>query len=123
AIGVVFGARRREPHARELAVFVHERFRIQPVQDFDALVFGVFLFPRAGLHFFGAGTYDHLDGVATEPARAAAAIHRGIATAQDAHALAALLAVAEIDGSQPLDADVDLVGVLLASGNMQIAPA
>src|SRR6185312_4198939 len=68
-------------------------------------------------------THDHLDVVATKTPCAAAAIHRGVAAAKHQHALADLLDVSEVDGGQPFDADVDLVGVLVASRNVQIPSA
>ena len=46
--------------------------------------------------------------VAAEPLRRAAAVHRRVADADDQHALADLLDMAEVRRAEPLDADVDV---------------
>ncbi len=64
-----------------------------------------------------------LDVLAAEPARGAAAIHRGVAAAEHDDALADLVDVAERDAGQPVDADMDVLGRFLAAGNVEIAAA
>ena len=55
-------------HADQLAVAVLERFRHHEIQDRDAFVDGVFLFPGRGLHLVETGTHDHLHVFAAESA-------------------------------------------------------
>ena len=69
ALGVVFGLHLLEGDAGELAVLVGEFLRHQVIVDRDALVHGVFLFPRRRLHFLEAGAHHHLHVLAAEPAR------------------------------------------------------
>ena len=61
--------------------------------------------------------------LAAEPARGAAAIHRGVAAAEHDDALADLVDVAERDAGQPVDADMDVLGRFLAAGDLEIAAA
>src|SRR2546430_16828934 len=61
---------------------VRELLRDQEIEDRDVLVDRVFLLPRRGLHLLEAGAHDHLDVLAAEPARGAAAVHRGVAAAE-----------------------------------------
>jgi hypothetical protein len=84
---------------------------------------GVFLLPGRSLHLLEAGTHDHLDVLAAEPARGAAAIHRGVAAAEHDHALADLVDVAERDAGEPVDADMDVACGLLAAGDIEFAAA
>ena len=84
---------------------------------------GVLLFPGGRLHLLEAGAHDDLDVLAAEPARGAAAIHRGIAAAEHDDALADLVDVAERDAGQPVDADMDVLGRFLAAGNFEVAAA
>ena len=90
ALGVVLGLHLLEGDAGELAVVVGEFLRHQVIVDRDALVHGVFLFPRRRLHFLEARAHHHVDLLAAEPARRAAAVHGGIAAAEHDHALADL---------------------------------
>jgi len=94
---VEFGADLLEMHAGELAVLVLEGFRHKIVEDGNAFVGGIFLFPRRGLHFLETRTHDDLHVVATEATRRTAAVHRGIAATEHDHALADLLDVTEVD--------------------------
>ena len=55
--------------------------------------------------------------------RAAAAVHRGVAAAEDDDALADLGDVAERDRRQPVDADVDVRRGLLAARDREVAAA
>src|SRR6185503_21263062 len=70
-----------------------------------------------------AGPHDDLHMLAAETARGAAAVHRGVAAAEYDDALADLGGVAERNGRQPVDADMDMFGRFLAAGNVQIAAA
>ncbi len=123
ALGVEFGLHLLEGDAGELAVLVGELLRHQVIVDRDALVHGVFLFPRRRLHFLEAGAHHHLHVLAAEPARGAAAVHGGVAAAEHDHALADLGDVAERHRGQPVDADMDVLGRFLAAGNVEIAAA
>ena len=123
ALGVVFGLHLLEGDADELAADMLECHRHHEIEDRNVLVKGVFLFPGARLHFLEAGTHDHLDVFAAEPARGAAAIHRGVAAAEHDDAPADLLDMAERDRRQPFDADVDIGGGFLAAGDVELAAA
>src|ERR1019366_2606544 len=93
------------------------------VEDRNILVDGVFLLPGRCLHLLEAGTHDHLDVLAAEATRGAAAIHRGVAAAEHDHALADLLDMAERNAGEPVDADMDIGGGFLATGNLKLAAA
>jgi hypothetical protein len=123
AIGAVFGFHLLKDDAGELAVVVSESLWHHEVEDRNILMKGVFLFPRARLHFFKAGTHDHLDVFAAKTARGAAAIHRGIAAAKHDHALADLAGMLERNRSEPVDADVNILGGFLAARNFKFAAA
>ena len=123
ALGVVLGLHLLEQHAGELAVVVGEFLRHQEIEDRDVLVHGVLLFPGRRLHLLEAGAHHHLDVLAAEPARGAAAVHGGVAAAEHDDALADLGDVAERDGREPVDADMDVGGGFLAAGNVEVAAA
>ena len=82
---------------------------------------GVFFFPGRSFHFLEPGTHDHLDVLAAETARGAAAVHRGVAAAEHDHAFADLFDVAERYAGEPIDADVNIAGSFLAAGDLQLA--
>ena len=123
ALVVVLRLHLLEGDAGELAVLVREFLRHQVIVDRDALVHGVFLFPRRRLHFLEARAHHHLHVLAAEPARGAAAVHGGVAAAEHDHALADFRGVAERHRGQPVDADMDVLGRFLAAGNVEVAPA
>ena len=108
ALGVVLGLHLLEGDAGELAVVVNERGRHHEIEDRNVLVNGVLFLPGARLHLLEAGTHDHLDVLAAEAARGAAAIHRGVAAAEHDHAFADLVGVAERNPGEPVDADMDM---------------
>ena len=108
ALVVVLGADLLEHHAGQLAVLVGECLGHQEVEDRDVLVHRVFLLPGRRLHLLEAGADDHLDVLAAQAARGAAAVHGGVAAAQHDHPLADLVDVAERDAGQPVDADMDV---------------
>ena len=112
-----------EQHAGELAALVGEFLGHEEVEDRDVLVHRVLLLPGRRLHLLEAGTDDDLDVGAAEPAGGPAAVHRGVAAAEDDDALADLGGVAEGHAGEPVDADVDIGGRLLAAGNVEVAPA
>ena len=62
---------------------------------------------------------DHLHVAGAQPLRGPAAVHRGVADADDQHAAANRLDVAEVDRLEPVDADEDLVGIA-APGDVQL---
>src|SRR5205085_187319 len=78
---------------------------------------------RRRLHLLEAGAHDDLHVLAAEPARGAAAIHRGVAAAQLDDALADLGDVAERDAGEPVDPDVDVLRRFLAPRNVEVAAA
>ena len=83
----------------------------------------VFLFPGAGLHLLEARADDDLDLLAAEAARGAAAVHGGVAATQDDDPPADLLDVAEGDAGEPVDADMDVGGGLLAARDVEVPAA
>src|SRR5450759_3898624 len=93
------------------------------IRDRNILVDGVLFLPGARLHLLEAGTHDHLDVLAAEAARGAAAVHRGVAATKHDHALADLLDMTERHAGEPVDADVNIGGRLLAAGNVELASA
>src|SRR3546814_1905897 len=105
AVVVVLGAHALEGHAGEPAAGVDEGLGHAEIEDRDAFVHRVLLLPRAGLHLVEARAHQHLDVATAEPARGAAAVHRGIAAAAHQHALADPSDVAEVDVGQPAAAD------------------
>src|SRR5262249_44584406 len=123
ALGVVFGLHLLEGDAGELAVLMHEGNRHHEIEDRNILMHGVFLLPGRSLHLLEAGAHDHPDVLATEAARGAAAIHRGVAAAEHDHALADLVGVTERDAGEPVDADMDVACRFLAAGNVELAAA
>src|SRR6267378_3292980 len=112
-----------ESHAGELAVLVLEGVGDGVVEDGNALVLGVFFFPGRGFHLLEAGAHDDFHVLAAEALRGPAAVHGGIAAAQHDHALADPVGVAEGNGGQPVDADVDVLRRFLAPRNVEIAAA
>jgi hypothetical protein len=120
---VLLGADLLEGHAGELAVLMLEGLRHEIVEDRDAFVGGVFLFPGRGFHFLEARADDDLDVVTTEATCRAAAVHCGIAAAEHDHALADFLDVAEVDRGQPVDTDMDMGRGCFGAGQLEGAAA
>src|SRR5436309_122117 len=112
-----------EAHSGEPAVVVLEALGDEIVEDGNAFVPGVLLLPGRGLHLLEARAHDDLHVLAAEAFRRPAAVHRGIAAAQNDHAPADLVGVAEGDRRQPVDADVDVLRRFPAPGNVEVAPA
>src|SRR6266436_8272492 len=123
ALGVVFGLHFFEKHARQAAADMREFLGHQEIEDRNAFVHCVFLFPGRGFHLLETGTHHDLDLVAAETPRGTAAIHRRIAAAQDDNAPAYFVGVAERDAGEPVYADVDVCAGFLASGNFELTPA
>src|SRR5205085_3331405 len=67
--------------------------------------------------------HHHLDVLAAQAARRAAAIHGGVAAAEHDDALADLADVTEGHAGEPVDADMDAGGRFLAAGNIEVAAA
>src|SRR5579864_2789419 len=123
ALGIFLGLDLFEQHAAELAVLVLECLGHHIVVDRDVLMHRVFFFPGRGLHLLETRTDDDLDVLAAQTPRGAAAVHRGVAAAENNDALADAGGMAERDGRQPVDADMDVFGRFLAAGNVEIAAA
>jgi hypothetical protein len=83
----------------------------------------VFFFPGTGFHLLEAGADDDLDVLAAKAARRAAAVHGGVAAAEDDHPLADRSGVAESDAGQPVDAQVNRLCCLFPSGDVEVVPA
>ena len=112
-----------ERDAGELALGVREFLRHEEIVDRDPLVHRVFLLPRRRLHLVEAGANDDLDAFAAQPARAPAAIHRGVAAAQHDDALADPRDVPERDAREPVEPDMDVRRRFAAAGDVEIAAA
>ena len=110
-------------HSDKSAMLKQECLRDMEVDDRDALVLRVFLFPGRGLHLLEAAAHHHLDVAAAQASRRAAAVHRRVAAAEHDDALADLADMAKGDRGQPVDADVNLRRRLPASRQVQIASA
>ena len=112
-----------ERDAGQLTVVVRERLGNKIVVDRDALVHRILFFPRRCFHLVEARAHDDVDVLATQPARAAAAIHRGIAAAHHDDAFADRRDMAERHRRQPIDADMNVLARFVAAGNRYIASA
>ena len=123
ALGIAHGFDLLEDDAGELAILVGEFLRQQIIEDRDVFVHGVLLFPGGRFHLLKAGAHDDLHVLAAEPARGAAAVHRGVAAAKYDDALADAADVAERNAREPVDADMDVLRRFLAAGDVEIAPA
>src|SRR6185295_9921786 len=121
AFVVVDGLHFFEGHPGQLAVGDDESLGHQEIQDRNALVRGVLFLPGARLHLVEAGAHDHLDVVAADALRGAAAVHRGVAAAEDDDALADPGGVAERHRREPVDADVDVLGSFFSPRYIQIS--
>src|SRR5688572_31632700 len=82
--------------------------------DLDALFLGVLELPVGSLEELPRLARDDLDVLGTEPQRAATAIHRRVADADDEHALADRAQVSERDRAEPIDPDVNTIARVAA---------
>ena len=106
----------------ELAVLDHEALGRVVDDDLDAFFFGVLQLPGRRFEEAARPARHHFDVFAAQPARGAAAIHGRIADADDQNPFADRVDVAEGDGFQPVDADVDAVRIV-AAGDIEILAA
>ena len=83
----------------------------------------ILFLPGRGLHLVKAAAHDHLDIAATQAPGRTAAVHCGVAAAKHDDPRADAGDMAKGHRSKPVNADVDLFGGLLATGNHQITPA
>src|SRR6516165_4785499 len=120
---VVLGLNLLEQYPGQPAALMGEFLRHQPVEDRDAFVHRILFLPGRGLHLLKPAAHDDGDFVAAEPARGAAAIHRRVAAAEDDDTAPDLVDVAERDAGEPVDTDMDVVGRLVAAGDVEVAPA
>ena len=90
--------------------------------DLDTLLLGILELPRRRLEERARTARHHLDVGAAEAERRAAAVHRGVADADDQHALADGVDVPEGDRLEPVDADVDPVAVVASRDVEVLAP-
>src|SRR5690606_7973502 len=100
-----------EAHSDELAVLDDERFRRVVDDDLDAFLLRVLELPFRGLEELARLARHDFHVLRAEPERAAAAVHGRVADADDQHALADRVDVAERDRLEPLDADMNAVRV------------
>ena len=114
-LAVLFARRELvELHPGELAVLDDEADRREVLENLDLLFFRVLELPRRRLEVLARLARDHLHVGGAEALRRAAAIHRGVADADDQHALADRFDVPEVNRLEPLDADEDLIGLVPA---------
>src|SRR5688572_9798622 len=92
-----------EGHPGKFSIRDDESLRDEEIQNRNAFVRGVFLLPRAGLHLVEARPHYDFYILAADAPRGAAAVHRGVAAAEDDDALSDLGGVAEGDRGQPVD--------------------
>src|SRR4030095_5209269 len=103
-----------ELHARQLAILDDEALRRVVLDDLDAFFFGVFELPRRRLEVFARAASHHLHVLPAEPLGGTAAVHGGVADADDQDFFADLVDVAEVDAGEPLDTDVDAIALVAA---------
>ncbi len=101
-----------ELHAGELPVLDDEARRRVVDEDLDTFLLGVLELPGGRLEERARPPRHHLDVLAAEAERRAAAVHRGVADADDQHTLADRVGVAEGDRLEPVDADVDPIAIV-----------
>ena len=82
--------------------------------DVDAFFFGVVELPGRGFEVAAGAAGHHFNVLTAEAARGTAAVHGGVADADDEDLFADGIEVAEGDGAEPVDADVDSVGIVTA---------
>src|SRR6185437_13961600 len=83
----------------------------------------VFFLPGRRLHLLEAAAHHHGDVLAAQALRRAAAIHGRVAAAEHDDALADAGDMAEGDARQPVDADMDIGGGLLAARDIEVTAA
>ena len=111
-----------ELHADELSFLDHEPLGRVILDDVDCLFLRVLELPRRRLEIRTRATRDDCRLDAAKPPRGAAAIHGRVADADDEHARRDLVDVPEVNGAEPLDADVDmtLCAVVPAAGDIEL---
>src|ERR1019366_7275058 len=122
-LGVVLRRDLFEGDAGELALCMGEFLRHEVVEDGNALVDRVLFLPGRGLHLVEAGTHDHFHVLAAQALAGAAAVHGGVAAAEDDHALGDFFDMPEGDAGEPIDADVNVLGPFLAPRDVDVAAA
>ena len=86
----------------------------QVLENLDLLFFRILELPRRRLEVLARAARDHLHVGGAEALGRAAAVHRGVADADDQDALADRVDVPEVNRLEPLDADEDLIGLVAA---------
>src|SRR5687767_47935 len=90
------------------------------VDDRDVFVHRVFFFPWRCFHLREWRANNHLYILSTETTSRAAAIHRGISTAENDDCLADRACMFERDRAEPVDADMNVRRALFATGDLQL---
>ena len=119
-LGVPFQA--LEIHAGELAVLDDEALRRVIDDDLDAFFFGVLQFPGRGFEESARAAGHHFMSFAPRRRRRPAAVHGGVADADDQDFFADRIGMAEGDRFQPVDADVDMRSVSWRPGMSSSLP-
>src|SRR6185437_13885578 len=109
-----------EGHADEPSGLHHESLGRAVDDDLDTLFFGVLDLPFRGLEEAARLARHHLDLLRPEPQARAAAVHRGVADADDENTLADLPDMAEGHRLQPRDADMHVGSGGLPTGQVEI---
>src|ERR1700676_2175038 len=103
-----------EHHARQAPALGNERLRRMIDDDRDIFVLSVFKFPLGGLEELAWLARHDFDVLGAETQRAAAAVHRRVADADDQDPLADAIDMPEGDRFEPGDADMDAIRVVAA---------
>src|SRR5262249_60498976 len=109
-----------QPHAGEPAPLDDARLGRAVDPDLDALLLGVLELPLGRLEEAARLARHDFDAVGAEPEAGAAAVHGGVADADDEDALADLVDVSEGDRLEPGDADVNVGGAGLAPRELEL---
>src|SRR5688500_10703136 len=111
-----------ELHADELSILDHKPPGRVILDDVDRLFLRVLELPRRRLEIGTRATRAYSRRDAAMPPRGAAAIHGGVAHADDEHAWSVPVDVPAAHGAEPLEADVDVTpcGVVPAAGDVEV---
>ena len=110
-----------EDDALELAILMHKLFGWPVVEDGNAFRHGIFFLPRRRFHHFERTANHDLYGLGSQPYRRPTAIHGGVATPHHDHFARYRRGMAEGNARQPVDANRNVFGDLLASRQFKIA--
>src|SRR5258708_35970296 len=96
-------------HPNEFSVFEDEALGRMVDDDLDAFLFGILQFPWGSLEESTRAAGHNLNGLATQTAGRAAAIHSRVADADDQNFFANRIGMAKGNRLQPIDADMNAI--------------